>query len=68
MLRREKLWVQHLDTIGARGWAIDQARTLGAAFYVLENLFYRGMALGNNAVLRRPPTRCSRQSKNRARI
>jgi hypothetical protein len=32
MLRREKLWVQHLDTIGARGWAIDQARKLGAAF------------------------------------
>jgi DNA-binding winged helix-turn-helix (wHTH) protein/tetratricopeptide (TPR) repeat protein len=68
VLRREKLWVQHLDTISVRGllhhmrleyeqveetstWAIEQARKLGAAFYVLENLFYRGMALGNNGRL-----------------
>ena len=68
VLRGEKLWVQHLDTISVRGllhhmrleyeqveetstWAIEQARKLGAAFYVLENLFFRGMALGNNGRL-----------------
>ena len=68
VLRREKLWVQNLDTISARGllhhmrleydqieeisaWAIEQARKLGAAFYVLENLFFWGMALGNNGRL-----------------
>jgi DNA-binding winged helix-turn-helix (wHTH) protein/tetratricopeptide (TPR) repeat protein len=32
-------------------WAIEQARKLGASFYVLENLFFWGMALANNGRL-----------------
>ena len=32
-------------------WAIEQARKLGASFYVLENLFFWAMALANNGRL-----------------
>jgi DNA-binding winged helix-turn-helix (wHTH) protein/tetratricopeptide (TPR) repeat protein len=33
------------------GWAIEQARNVGATFYVIENLFYWGMALANRGRL-----------------
>jgi hypothetical protein len=33
------------------GWAIEQARKSGATFYVIENLFYWGMALANRGRL-----------------
>jgi len=29
------------------GWALQKARDLGASFHIVENLFFRGMALGN---------------------
>ena len=28
-------------------WALDKARELGASFHIVQNLFFRGMALGN---------------------
>ena len=33
------------------GWALEKARALGASFHVVENLFIRGMALGNQGRL-----------------
>jgi len=33
------------------GWALEKARELGAGFHIVENLFFRGMALGNQGRL-----------------
>jgi len=33
------------------GWALEKARELGASFHIVENLFFRGMALGNQGRL-----------------
>jgi tetratricopeptide (TPR) repeat protein len=32
-------------------WALQKARELGASFHIVENLFFRGMALGNHGRL-----------------
>ena len=33
------------------GWALEKARELGASFHIVQNLFFRGMALGNQGHL-----------------
>jgi DNA-binding winged helix-turn-helix (wHTH) protein/tetratricopeptide (TPR) repeat protein len=49
LLHHMRLEFEHVEQTS--GWAIEQAKKLGATFYVIENLFYWGMALANRGRL-----------------
>jgi tetratricopeptide (TPR) repeat protein len=49
LLHHMRLEFDHVDQTSA--WAIEQARKSGATFHLIENLFYRGMALANHGRL-----------------
>ena len=49
LLHHMRLEFEHVEQTS--GWAIEQARKLGATLHVVENLFYWGMALANRGRL-----------------
>jgi tetratricopeptide (TPR) repeat protein len=43
--------LDYAEAESTSGWVLKKARELGASFHIVENLFFRGMALGNQGRL-----------------